>query len=63
MLQESVKRTKSVIDEHRYDTLKIDDPSKGDLGTLAIVDLLRELIFFFFFKGQSSIEVAWECEL
>lgn len=62
MLQESVKRTKSVIDEHRYDTLKIDDPSKGDLGTLAIVDLLWELIFFFF-KGQSSIEVAWECEL
>lgn len=62
MLQESAKRTKSVIDEHRYDTLKIDDPSKGDLGTLAIVDLLWELIFFFF-KGQSSIEVAWECEL
>lgn len=61
MLQESVKRTKSVIDEPRYDTLKIDDPSKGDLGTLAIVDLLWELIFFF--KGQSSIEVAWECEL
>lgn len=57
MLSESVMRTKSVIDEHRYDTLKIDDLSKGDLGTLAVVDLLWELIFFFF-KGQASIEVA-----
>lgn len=50
MLSESVMRTESVIDEHRYDTLKIDDPSKGDLGTLAVVDLLWELIFFFFLK-------------